>query len=65
MTRSELHRAVARATGESLLTVTRMGFGPLRTSVEEREPLLVDWDRVDAERLRVFPLRQHRRAHIT
>ena len=64
MTRSELHRAVARATGDSLRTVTRIGFGPLRTGVEEREPLLVDWDRMDAERLRLFPLRQRRRASI-
>ncbi len=64
MTRSELHRAVARATGESLGTVTRMGFGPLRTTVEEREPLLVDWDRVDAERLRLLPRRQRHRAGI-
>lgn len=64
MTRTELHRAVARATGESLSTVSRMGFGPLRTGVEEREPLLVDWDRVDAERLRLLPRRQRDRAGV-
>ena len=64
MTRTELHRAVARATGESLLTIARMGFGPLRTGVEEREPLLVDWDRVDSQRLRLLPLRQRRRAAL-
>ncbi len=64
MTRSELHRAVARATGESLGTIARMGFGPLCTTVEEREPLLVDWDRVDAQRLRLLPLRQRRRSAV-
>ena len=32
MTRMQLERAVAGATGESLRTVRRLGFGPLRAS---------------------------------
>jgi hypothetical protein len=62
VTQRELNRAVARATGESLATVTRMGFGRLRTIVEEREPLILDWDRVEAERTGLFPPRRRRRA---
>ena len=64
MTQKELHRAVARVTGESLSTVSRMGFGPLRTAFEEREPLLVDWDGMDAQRLRILPLRERRRSTL-
>ena len=64
MTQRELYRAVARATGESLATVTRMGFGRVRTIVEEREPLILDWDKVDIERTGLFPPRSRRRAVI-
>ena len=64
MTQRELYRAVARATGESLATVTRMGFGRVRTIIEEREPLVLDWDKVDIERTGLFPPRPQRPAAI-
>ena len=64
MTQRELNRAVARATGESLATVTRMGFGRLRTIVEEREPLMLDWEELDAHRIGMFPPRQRRRRSV-
>ena len=60
MTQRELNRAVARATGESLATVARMGFGRLQRIVEEREPLILDWEELDAHRIGMFPPRQRR-----
>jgi hypothetical protein len=45
MTQRELNRAIARATGESVEMIDRMGFGPLdELSENELEPLTVDWD---------------------
>jgi hypothetical protein len=61
MTQRELNRAVARATGESLSTVACMGFGLLRTIVEEREPLILDWEELDDHRIGMFPPRPRRR----
>lgn len=54
MTQAELDRYVARATGESLQMISRMGFVPLRPTVYERdrEPLVVDWDDVESRRNR-------------
>jgi hypothetical protein len=58
MTQSELNRAVARATGECLQTVSDLGFGladPLEVDYdpEPSDPVdkFLDWDAVDAERL--------------
>jgi hypothetical protein len=59
MRRSELNRQVARATGESLACISSRGFSlvqaPRRLSTEEREPLLVDWEGLDATRRSPFP----------
>ena len=58
MTQAELNREVARATGETVHTIAGMGFVPL-TSVpyeRDREPLVVDWDDVDADRDVMFPV---------
>jgi hypothetical protein len=54
MTQAELDRRIAHATGESLRTINRMGFVPLRPTVYERdrEPLVVDWDDVESRRNR-------------
>ena len=61
MTRAELNRAVANATGETVKTIADMGFVPLRAIPAEREPLVVDWDDLDARRhVPVFPQRQRR-----
>lgn len=52
MTQSQLDRAVARATGESLSTISRMGFSEVIDEPGEydRDPLVVDWDALDAQR---------------
>ena len=42
MTQRELNRRVADVTGESVRTITSMGFVPLTRHVEEREPRAVD-----------------------
>jgi hypothetical protein len=57
MTQSELNREVARATGESLGTISSLGFVPLTRKPYERdrEPLVVDWDEVDSSRQMLFP----------
>jgi hypothetical protein len=59
MTQAELNRAVAYATGETVKTIADMGFGPLRPIPIERDPLVVDWDDLDAQRrIPVFPQRR-------
>jgi hypothetical protein len=52
MTQRQLDRAVAHATGESFSTIRRMGFSALADDPLEvdRDPLVVDWDALDAER---------------
>lgn len=54
MTQAELNRAVARATGESIREIARRGFVLLTPIPVEREPLVVDWDRLDAQRRTSF-----------
>ena len=61
MKQAELNRAVARATGESIATVKRLGFliddpsagsdhfGPL-----DPGPSVVDWDELQARRVEPF-----------
>jgi hypothetical protein len=58
MTQRELHRAIARATGESLRTITQFGFSIVQPSswtaeVEcaEQTPQIVDWDQLEADRM--------------
>ena len=60
MTQAELNRAVAAATGETVKMIAEMGFIPLNPTSGEREPLVVDWDRVDHQRVTVFPQRRRR-----
>ena len=60
MRQRELNRAVARATGETMNTVTSRGFSvmPLpAVMLDEREPLVVDWDDLEAERTGMLPPR--------
>ncbi len=49
---NSLNQQVANKTGEDLATIEHLGFGPLRPiEIEERqEPLVVDWDLLDATR---------------
>jgi hypothetical protein len=59
MDQSQLNRAVAQATGETLDTVSHLGFSiadpqSVRYDPEpsQRPPLVVDWDELDARRQR-------------
>ena len=63
MTQFQLNRAVARATGDCLSTIRRLGFGPLMPTApeSEREPLVVDWDDLEQQRSGPSPLARHRR----
>ena len=60
MTQAELNRAVAPATGESVSTIADMGFVTLGPIPVEREPMVVDWDELDQQRVSVFPQRSRR-----
>ena len=60
MTQSQLDRAVARATGESVSAIAEMGFVTLTSIPVEREPTVVDWDQLDEQRVSVFPQRSKR-----
>jgi hypothetical protein len=62
MTQNQLNRAVARATGESVRTIHARGFGFMTDDFEEREPLVVNWEELDAQRYSVFPQRARRTA---
>ncbi len=56
MKQADLDRAVARATGETVTTIKRMGFllaDPTDSSdpdAEEHGPYVIDWDELAAER---------------
>ena len=65
MTQNELNRAVARATGESVRTIAKLGFVLLDDPPVEQEPLVVDWDDLEARRDRVFPQHRHRELAVT
>lgn len=58
MIQTELDRAVARATGESVRTIARRGFVPLTPVPFEREPRVVDWDVLDVTRVGLLPARK-------
>jgi hypothetical protein len=60
MTQAELNRAVACATGESVSAIAEMGFVTLTPIPVEREPMVVDWDQLDQQRVSVFPQRSKR-----
>ena len=55
MTQTDLSCAVACVTGESVSTIAEMGFVSLTPIPVEREPLVVDWDELDQQRIRLFP----------
>ena len=64
MTQRQLNRAVARATGDSLATITRMGFGMVDPVAAQGDweptdlgPNVVNWDELDAQRLGYLPQR--------
>ena len=60
MTQAELDRAVASATGESVSAIAQMGFVTLTSIPVDREPMVVDWDQLDEQRVSVFPQRSRR-----
>ena len=67
MTQALLERAVARATGESLQTIKRLGFSVLNVNQvdldpETAVPNVVDWDALQEQRVVLFPVRQERAA---
>jgi hypothetical protein len=51
MTQADLNRAVACATGETVETIDRQGFGFIEIPPLERDPLIYDWDDEDARLL--------------
>ena len=58
MTQAEVNRAMARATGESVRTIQRLGFliadpDSELTDPDDEElgPYMLDWDELDQERL--------------
>jgi hypothetical protein len=53
MTQRQFEREVASATGESVDTIRRRGFSPCEP--EFPEPLVVDWDELEIQRVGVFP----------
>ena len=57
MTQAEINRAVALVTGESICTVSQLGFTIADPDVVDYDPepseiedLIVDWDALDARR---------------
>jgi len=59
MNQRQLDRAVARQTGESLSTIRNRGFSIVEPP--ELEPLVLDWDELQAERVALFPGYERRR----
>ena len=62
MTRSRVERAVARATGESLATIQRLGFSidepqPITSDDPPAKPGVIDWDVLQLQRVGIFPNR--------
>ena len=51
MTQADLNRAVAVATGETVETIARQGFGFVEAPPVDRDPLVFDWDDEDARLL--------------
>jgi hypothetical protein len=60
MTRHQLHRAVARLTGESVSTISRRGFSIVHPKQARHDPepsrlrpQAIDWDTMQPQRLRL------------
>ena len=65
MNQRDLNREVARATGESIKTIDRMGFSPLRVRFEQDpEEFAVDWDELEAQRSADLPSSGSRRSVV-
>jgi hypothetical protein len=58
MTQAELEREISRATGESVGTIRSLGFSLIEPP--DLEPLTVDWDALEADRVGLFPAGQRR-----
>ena len=58
MTQAEMNRELALATGESVSTISKMGFVPLTPVPYERdrEPLTVDWEELEETRAVLHPV---------
>ena len=61
MKQADLNRAVARATGESISTIKRLGFliddlstDSARLDPTDPGPAVIDWDELQARRLEPF-----------
>ena len=59
MTQADLEREVAHHTGETVALIRRNGFSLLETKYPP--PRVVDWDRLDQQRLGILPARPQRR----
>ena len=62
MTQNDLNRAVALATGETVCTISRLGFSLAEPDFAESDPELndfesrtVDWDALDEQRVALLP----------
>jgi hypothetical protein len=58
MHQSQLERNLARATGESVVTIRRMGFSlfdperdPLDLDDVDCGPTMIDWDAIESQRI--------------
>ncbi len=60
MRQRDLNRAIARSTGESITTISRLGFVPLVPEPVDREPRFLDWD--EFEMLRNGAAHSYRRS---
>ena len=58
MTQAELDREISRATGESVGTIRNLGFSLVEPP--DLEPLTVDWDALEVDRVGLFPAGQRR-----
>jgi hypothetical protein len=65
MSERDLYRQIARATGESMNTISSMGFVLNPSDEMERPPQVVDWDELHASRrVPVIPQKQPRSAAL-
>jgi hypothetical protein len=70
MKQTDLDRAVARATGESVLTIRRLGFllaNPTDSTdpdSDEHGPHVIDWDSLQAQRNAAGMWRPHHEATV-
>ena len=59
MKQRDLNRAVAQATGEAVDMIARWGFSLLDPEIPDQDdPLPLDWDELQQQRVALFPDRQ-------